>query len=75
MNAMSGIRELSATELEQVSGAFRISIGGFYLGVGEGDVLLTIGIKGVVNGTVFTDGGVCGHVGGNNGTGGCLPPA
>ena len=66
MNAMSGIRELSATELDQVNGAVRISIGSFYIGIGEGDVLLTVGIKGVVNGTIFTDGGMCGHVGGNN---------
>lgn len=63
----SGIRELTADEISDVAGAARITIGPVYIGVGEGDVALTIGIKGVANVTVFNDGGVCGRIAGLGG--------
>ena len=69
----NAVRELTAGEIDDVAGAARITIGPIYIGVGEGDMALTFGIKGVANVTVFNDGGVCGHVSGLGG--GCTNPA
>ena len=64
------IAELTEHELDAVSGGARVEIGPFYIDAGKGE--LSIGIKGVATVTFFGDGGVCGHIGGNLGHGGCI---
>ena len=72
MTGTSDIRELSATELDEVNGAVRIQIGAFHLTIG-GPVAFGIGVRGVFEAAIFGDGGMCGHIGGNGGVGGCTP--
>jgi predicted phage tail protein len=66
----SAIRELTADEINDVAGAARITIGPVYIGVGEDGVVVTAGIKGVMNVTVFGSGGICGRIAGLGG--GCM---
>jgi hypothetical protein len=69
LSVASDVRELTLNEIDDVTGAARIQIGSFYIGIGEGDMAFTIGIGGL-NLTVFNDGGICGHADGVGG--GCI---
>ncbi|MDI1266313.1 MAG: hypothetical protein PS018_23960 [bacterium] len=61
---------LTIDELDTVAGGARVEVGPFYIDVQKGEV--SIGVKGVATVTVWSNGGICGHVGGSGGTGGCL---
>ena len=68
------VRELSADELEQVSGAAELNFGPLQIVVGGDTAAFGIGIKGVGAFGITNDGNVCvGIVDGKGGVaGGCL---
>jgi hypothetical protein len=61
---------LTIDELDTIAGGARIEVGPVYIDMQKGEV--SIGVKGVATVTVWSNGGICGHLGGNSGPGGCL---
>ena len=55
------LRELTASEVEDVAGALKIQLGGVTIRVGYGAMLLDVAAAGLGGVSVWSDGAVCVH--------------